>query len=373
MRISLKLLFITLVFSACVVLVEGTLHLLNERGWIEIGRPTYSLSNALTHYWADYHPAFGVWHVPNASARTVTRCFDITYGANSDGARDRERTRRSSDSRVVVLGDSFVEGWGVERNDRFTDLLERTTGIEHLNFGTSGSFGTTQYSLLYEHLASEFDHSAVLVAIFPFNDFDDDDITHGRRFRASRYRPYWVGRAPDYRLVYHDPEALGTRASTIEKFAREFTYSLHFKERLVSALHGDAWTPSGYHRYTDEQLARMRYSLQRIVAQAKDRPVSVITIPTLSEIETYDRTRESPLGDRMDELSQELGFGYHDLLPYMHRRSADWREYFLACDGHWGVYGHSVARDFVLATNTFYPRRALSHAPTPDHTPRPTW
>src|SRR5262245_62400166 len=83
----------------------------------------------------------------------------MTYRSNSYGARDVERTLTSDRPRVLVLGDSMTEGLGVALEQRFTNLLERETGIEHLNFATSGDFGTTQYYLLYKTLASKFSHS----------------------------------------------------------------------------------------------------------------------------------------------------------------------------------------------------------------------
>jgi hypothetical protein len=94
-------------------------------------------------FWAYINPVVGMWRYPNTTFRHVTDCVDQEYATNSAGARDSERSLRSTDKRrVVVLGDSMIEGYGLASGDRLTNKLEEKTGIEHLNFGTSGSFGT---------------------------------------------------------------------------------------------------------------------------------------------------------------------------------------------------------------------------------------
>lgn len=55
-----------------------------------------------------------MWKHPRATFRHANACFDVTYTSNSFGARDLERSFESPASRrVIVLGDSFIEGWGI--------------------------------------------------------------------------------------------------------------------------------------------------------------------------------------------------------------------------------------------------------------------
>ena len=65
------------------------------------------------------------------------RCFKATYSTNSVGARDVERSPAAARPRAVVLGDSFLEGWGLPAAERLSNLLEESTGVEHLNFAMS--------------------------------------------------------------------------------------------------------------------------------------------------------------------------------------------------------------------------------------------
>ena len=108
-------------------------------------------------FWSDINPIWGVWHEPLSRYDHVRKCYQTIYTANSHGMRDRERTIKSNKKRIVVLGDSFTEGFGLKRHERWTDQLEEKTQIPHLNFGNAGIFGPTQYSLLYENLVKKFE------------------------------------------------------------------------------------------------------------------------------------------------------------------------------------------------------------------------
>ena len=241
---------------------------------------------------------FKVWFSHKAE------CFDVIYKANSYGARDIERARKVSGKRVIVLGDSFVEGFGMPLGKRMSDLLEKASGLEHLNFGTAGNFGPTQYYLLYKTLAKKFKHDAVLVGILPANDFYDDDYDYGKVNHRDQYRPYWTGAYPNYKLVYFQSQLKRPRVKTWKGFLREFTYTypawrflkksiiISRLARVRSPAHeaqpaGNSKDESFYDKFTDEQFNRLRYSLENIAAEARDslqRDVLVITIPTLKDL-----------------------------------------------------------------------------------------
>jgi hypothetical protein len=95
----------------------------------ETVRSTETASALNTIYdWYTEVDAWGAWHLPNATARHADRCFDVKVASNSYGARDRERSL-SGKNRILVVGDSFVEGWGVEAEHRFTNVMERQGGM----------------------------------------------------------------------------------------------------------------------------------------------------------------------------------------------------------------------------------------------------
>jgi lysophospholipase L1-like esterase len=88
--------------------------------------------------------------------------------------------------RVAFLGDSYLRGIGVADNERVSEVLARTAGVESLNFGVSG-YGPAQYYLLADKVAS-FRPDLVLVFFCLANDFSDNVVNR----RYGYFKPYFT-------------------------------------------------------------------------------------------------------------------------------------------------------------------------------------
>jgi hypothetical protein len=364
-----------LVFSSvfAFALLEGGLAWLCATGRLTIQRPSYSLPNVWSRFWVDSNPFFGVWHAPHSSYRHITPEIRLTYRANARGMRDREReTAANGRKRVVMLGDSFMEGWGVASEDRLSDRLEQATGLEHLNFGVSGSFGPTQSYLLYEHLAKTFEHDAVIFAILPDNDFLDDDYEYGLKMHRGRYRPFFVGKDPDYKLVYTPLAKASTFSHILEQALRQFTYTGNLIKYMKSmARHRQASVAdhyAGYFDFTPDQWARLQKVLKELRRAAGDKPVLVLTIPCDTDLRRTEHGGAAPLPAKLEETCRSLGMQYLDLLPPILADQQGWPQCYLKTDRHWSAHGNEVAANAVLHSAAFY--RSWNAAPAASVAPR---
>lgn len=350
------------------VILELGLQMVVRLGLLDVSLPTYRAANAWS-FWVDVDPHFGVWHLPHAQYRHAKACFDVPYRANAFGMRDSETTKAHFGQRVVVLGDSFAEGWGVAEGRRVPDLLERTTGAEHLDFGTSGDFDPVQYWQLYRTLAKQFDHNAVIVMILPNNDFAPGGLSETRD-AGARWAPHLTGRYPDYRVTY-PPRAFEPRPRDWKRFLGnlpgEFwlTYrTAGFMVAYVSAVRAHNAGPpeqgalqrSRYYRYSREEFARMRYAIEQIARDAdKDRRVLVVTIPRPDDFAAAQGGPPPPLPRELNAVTQAAGIDYLDLLPAMQAdakgRPGQW---FLSCDGHWSAAGHAEAAKLIREGWDYY-------------------
>lgn len=96
--------------------------------------------------------------VPNVSGTF----HEAPLRTNSAGFADRERSREKPSGvfRIAVIGDSLAFGWGVDPEDRYSDVLERflndtaTSGprYEVLNFGIPGYNTVMEAALLKERV-----------------------------------------------------------------------------------------------------------------------------------------------------------------------------------------------------------------------------
>ncbi len=334
------------------VLLEAGLAWLCSSGRLKIAKPSYCLNNIGSRFWTDSNPFFGVWHDPHSSFKHVSPDYNLTYHANGQGMRDKERELKASGKkRIVVLGDSFVEGWGVATEDRMSDRLERMTGIEHLNFGTSGSFGPTQYLMLYTHLAKSFEHDALIIAILPDNDFLDDDYAYGQIMHADRIRPFLTGAKPDYKLIITKPLNPGTHSKLLEQTLLNLTYTGNLIKYFKSmARHHQATLPTnyaGYYDYTSEQWDRLEKVLQEFRHAAPSLPILVITIPCDTDIQRMGKVGTPPLPAKMREFCRTLGMQYLDLMPAIMAAPEGWQACYLKTDRHWNARGNEIAAEEI--------------------------
>ncbi|GAA0729704.1 hypothetical protein GCM10009430_40110 [Aquimarina litoralis] len=351
-----------------IILWEVVLGIYVHKTDIKIEVPIYSLQNT-QGFWFDLNEDFGTIHLPDHFYRQKKICFDVLYESNSSGFRDKERKVKSLDKRVVVLGDSFMEGVGVQVNERVSDLLEIDTKVPHLNYGMAGNFGPTQYYMLYKTLASTYSHEAILIGILPSNDFIDDDYEISLRVGGNRYRPFFDGEYPNYKLVYHansmnKSSAKPKKHNKLKVFLKNFTYSYNMlayvkAKRRIKAIPKDSLlspeeVPS-YFSYSPKQINRMKYALEQIKLIAGDKPVMVFTIPIFQEIKAYRKHGENPLGKELSVFCHDLGIEYLDLLPETDKLSIEQcEEQFLSCDGHWSALGNSFAKEKIQQYFKYY-------------------
>src|SRR5262245_4705138 len=92
----------------------------------------------------EYDPLLGWRKIANASKRYVTAEYDIDEKINARGLRGPEfpYEKPAGVLRILVLGDSFVEGYTVEEREIFTEVMKNAlearlhTPVEVINAGT---------------------------------------------------------------------------------------------------------------------------------------------------------------------------------------------------------------------------------------------
>ena len=120
-----------------------------------------------TKYWK-------AWHYPATSIHFVKDCLDVRYSTNSDGMRGREVD--PDRPRITLLGDSYVEGYGVDDDATIGALIEPLldNNVQALNFGVSGGFGTVHELALYHNYARHFRAAWVVLFFVNYNDLYDN-------------------------------------------------------------------------------------------------------------------------------------------------------------------------------------------------------
>jgi len=107
---------------------------------------------------------------PNFTGRFVFSEFDVSMDTNSQGFRDDEL---GSQKRVLLLGDSFAAGVGVEQSESFPSVLQRgLEGYDVVNAGVP-SYDTWRQVRYLESNIEELNPEIVVLAFF-YNDILGD-------------------------------------------------------------------------------------------------------------------------------------------------------------------------------------------------------
>ena len=131
----------------------------------------------------EYDPLLGWQHKQNFSARIVTDEYQtiIHYNANRLADSGRSSHTQQAASRLVVLGDSFVDGYTVPAQDVVTAALEALLPpqFEVINLGVVG-YSTDQELLLLEREGWTYQPDLVVLAFY-YNDV----WANGSRYLAN--------------------------------------------------------------------------------------------------------------------------------------------------------------------------------------------
>ena len=111
-----------------------------------------------------YNPDIGHLYVPNQFIRIHNPQKAYFVRTNSSGFRSNKEFRYKCDEkhRIIFLGDSHTAGDGAVCNEeRFSDIIEsRYSNCSSYNFALGGS-GMDQQVLIYEKIASEYEHDII--------------------------------------------------------------------------------------------------------------------------------------------------------------------------------------------------------------------
>jgi lysophospholipase L1-like esterase len=116
-----------------------------------------------------FDPLYGWGNNPHAKGQFKMEDSVSEVKINSRGLRlDKDHSyARHGKPRLAIMGDSFTWGYGVDNDERFSDILERDffrTEVEVFNAGVIG-YGTDQELLLYENEITKYQPDVVILAL----------------------------------------------------------------------------------------------------------------------------------------------------------------------------------------------------------------
>lgn len=138
----------------------------------------------------------GEFQFPNNPLDTPKTIGTFTADTSSQGLRDRDYgPKQPNEYRILLMGDSFTYGWGVNEDDMISRRLEaylndraqpRTFTV--INGGDEG-YGPWQERIRLNRIGFALEPDMVILQLFPANDIDNSLAKVGKHMRA--YSASW--------------------------------------------------------------------------------------------------------------------------------------------------------------------------------------
>jgi len=321
--------------------------------------------------WRVENTPWGAWHKPNFKDQHSTECFDTNYQSNNLGARDNENYNKNlPKNSIVLIGDSFAEGYGVNLKNIFPEILEKKTNRKVLNFGSSGNFGAVQAQILYNNLASNLPHNELIYFFLPNNDFTDNDkrywmdIVHGSRFRPyfkkineKNYDIFYPSQNVQNKFLINVKSFLFLR---LKSFLIQYTYTantLRSINAILTKVNADKSTiisnpnlGTSYFFDDKEAINGAIFFSKKLLSEAVylKRRIIVI-IPTLIDIDLIQNGKSYKNLKWYQDLKQvslETNTEFIDLANYF--KKEEYKKMIFSCDFHWNVFGHKEVVNLIV-------------------------
>ena len=188
-RVSVNLLLMMGALLLVFVALEGILRLLAKAAPLHLNQHKVC---------CEHDPQLGWRHVANRTVTFQAPEYSITERFNSRGVRGPEYSleKDTDEYRIVVLGDSFAEGYTVEFEELFSEVLKQRLNeqggrrVEVINLGVGG-YSTDQELLLYQTQGIHYRPDLVILM------FHDNDVWYNAQ---KQYFPWRRGYKPLFRL-----------------------------------------------------------------------------------------------------------------------------------------------------------------------------
>lgn len=326
--------------------------------------PNYLLTKQNNHHWINHHK-YGVWHEPNFKYNHQTSCFSADYYFNNFGAKDLDRKIKGK-NRTIIIGDSYVEGYGVDNEKIFSYLLEKNSEnqIKYLNFSSSGYFGSTQLYILISDLIKKIEFDRVILFLNPSSDFEDDSIEFAKLFHHKKYRPYYD--LFKNKIYYYNQEyqKIEKEKITLRNILDNFTYSYKFlrylnqqlnlifkKKKIQQISNAD---PSGYisyyEKYPKNTFEIIKRNLFNIHALLKEHDIKFVvsTLPSKKDIIYFNnKDAKNNLDKELKEYLDIYNVKFFNVMELETLKNKLTLNSYFDCNDHMNEIGHQILAKIV--------------------------
>ncbi|MBM3746922.1 MAG: SGNH/GDSL hydrolase family protein [Acidobacteria bacterium] len=310
----------------------------------------------LTQFWR-FDPHLGWLNAPNSSGRFDALGFRSAVNHNARGFRGPVVPyQRTGSRRLLVLGDSFVWGFGVSDEETLTEAFTRMQpGWEAVNLGVSG-FSTDQELLLYQAEGRRYQADAVVLMLcsndIPNNLASTAYLIYGKPVFRERggelellnqplKKPSWPGYAAA--SLTSRSYVLSAASRVVSDWRKQISSR---RAREAARPQASSNAPQGFPRNPAESITgRLLVELKRAVAARQPGARFVVVL-----VEDLGAEGTRLIGDYLREREIE----YIPLIDYI---APDAPALHVSDGLHWSARGHETVARVLAARLAAEPAR----------------
>lgn len=282
----------------------------------------------------------------NLDVNVQTDNYTINIKTNSFGFRDEEWIFSEEGTDVLVLGDSFSAGFGLEKRQRWPDQLEiilnkNNSAYRIYNAAISG-YSLEQATAAGDYLSPKIKPDIVIIGLFI----------------------YGLNRLENP-FVYYQGYSIRKNKLNYARVHKDELYILHFQNRVLQAIELRLLKHSALYNFTIARLKSLKDKLsppshlnlnsvtdkaftllQDFNKELKTNNQMLIILPIIQHDEHFEfEPYILKAYHQIHAFSSENNIGFIDLLPELEQKTASGFNFWINGDPHWNESANRLAAE----------------------------
>lgn len=297
-------------------------------------------------------PVFGHELTPGVKGAGVLR---NTIFINSAGFRDKEYPieKESEIYRIMVIGDSFTFGMGVNLEDTYVKGIEKllqneNNNLEVINCGVTGYVMWQNYEVL-KRKALPYKPDLVILGIFlndilqskpPYKNFSEwkgSNIFEEKQNNGLKNKLY----------VRNYIKNLDRKFKFRNRYRRGHNYLKTIEERKKTVIQSANWDKIMYGKLEKRRYIEFEDTLNKFVKTAKIANCHVLVAYIPDAVQLHD-SQGQEINKFIKQICQKRGIPFVDITPKFEMESNPSSLYLFPVDAHTSPKGHKLIAESIV-------------------------
>jgi len=260
--------------------------------------------------------------------------YNVEVTFNRHGLRDHKDIAGARDTDLILTGDSFALGWGVEENERISEQLEAE--LRRRVFNLASPTGLDGYLKLLQYAETLGSRAKDVILVFNMsNDIGNYDAPVVKAESAPGHSQM-LQRTKDFLLGHSALYFLATYVASQTQWVHSIAVRLGLSVPLNAVIPREI---------DDAAIASTINLLKQIGKQWR---LTVLVVPSRGVWIGNRVSTEQKIHQRFIAALEQNAIRYVDMKPIQERDGNPMRFHF-ANDGHWRPSGHALAAHVLAA------------------------